>query len=294
MEHDKINRIDKAIKDNPDKRSDDGRKYAELEKGLYNGKITISEADNLIKKDQRRAELRAEAKAAAKGLGLPRKVQLLNKDSTRPEEISEIKDNSVDLIITDPPYAEKYLDLYDGLAKFASHKLKPGGSVVFMTSEYFLPQVINKFSQYTNLTYWWNIKVKMKGPNLRIYPKGVIQGGKLMLWYVKGNKRLTDTKVVDFIESDRPNKDRHEWAQNPIEAEHIIKHLTVSEDSLVVDPFLGSGAFGIAAIQLGRYFVGIDIDKTVFEDARSHIITTSTTASSIEEEKDELLEDEEE
>ncbi len=38
-------------------------------------------------------------------------------------------------------------------------------------------------------------------------------------------------------------------------------------DSLVVDPFLGSGAFAIPAIKLDRYFLGIDIDKEPLENA---------------------------
>jgi DNA modification methylase len=35
----------------------------------------------------------------------------------------------------------------------------------------------------------------------------------------------------------------------------------------VVDPFLGSGAFAIPAVKLGRYFIGIDIDKETLDNA---------------------------
>jgi hypothetical protein len=50
---------------------------------------------------------KAETEAAARALKLPDKVTLLNADSMKleediPDEI--IKDNSVDLIVTDPPY----------------------------------------------------------------------------------------------------------------------------------------------------------------------------------------------
>ena len=38
-------------------------------------------------------------------------------------------------------------------------------------------------------------------------------------------------------------------------------------DSLVVDPFLGSGAFAIPAIKVDRYLLGIDIDKEPLENA---------------------------
>lgn len=62
-----------------------------------------------------------------------------------------------------------------------------------------------------------------------------------MLWYVKGEKRLATAHVYDFIQSVTPDKSKHPWAQSSVEAEHIIKNLTINEDSLVVDPFLGSG-----------------------------------------------------
>ena len=40
--------------------------------------------------------------------------------------------NSIDCIITDPPYGESYLPLYSALAETASRLLKPGGSLLIM------------------------------------------------------------------------------------------------------------------------------------------------------------------
>ena len=39
----------------------------------------------------------------------------------------------------------------------------------------------------------------------------------------------------------------------------------------IVDPFMGSGSTGVAAAQLGRAFVGVEIDPTHFETARRRI-----------------------
>jgi DNA modification methylase len=36
---------------------------------------------------------------------------------------------------------------------------------------------------------------------------------------------------------------------------------------VVCDPFMGSGTTGVAAVQTGRSFVGIEIDPTYFEIA---------------------------
>lgn len=39
----------------------------------------------------------------------------------------------------------------------------------------------------------------------------------------------------------------------------------------VLDPFMGSGTIGVACMQQGRNFVGIEIDPTYFEEARTRI-----------------------
>lgn len=43
----------------------------------------------------------------------------------------EIQDNSIDLILTDPPDGFEALGIYEGMAWLADRVLKPGGSLVF-------------------------------------------------------------------------------------------------------------------------------------------------------------------
>jgi DNA modification methylase len=61
-------------------------------------------------------------------------------------------------------------------------------------------------------------------------------------------------------------------AQSPVEAEHFINSTTV-ENQVVVDPFLGAGTTGIAALRLHRQFIGIEIDKDRFDIAEANIKT---------------------
>jgi ParB-like chromosome segregation protein Spo0J len=288
----KVEQVIKAAEEAPDTRLGvdyDGRyrgksgpTYAELLKDARAGTVKPEKAYNIIKHERNIIKKREEAEKAAKELGLPDKVILLNADSMNNEAIPEIKDNSVDLIVTDPPYLKDHaLELYDGLARFAAKKLKEGGSLVFFYGKYQEPEIHQIFAKYKDqLSWWWSFCVNHEVANTtRMHAKGVRVSWKPMLWYVKGTKRLTSNDVFDFIQSKKPDKTNHPWAQSHIEAEYLIKNLTVSEDSLVVDPFLGSGAFAIPAIKLGRYLIGVEKDKEIFENARNYLIKeTATTA----------------
>ena len=87
-----------------------------------------------------------------------------------------------------------------------------------------------------------------------------------MLWYFKrsgnGNSQgpTMYSDIEDLIESQPADKTMHEWEQSTIEANHIIKPLTV-EGQIVLDPFMGYGTNGMAALELNRKFIGIEIDK---------------------------------
>ena len=266
----------------------------EVNKKLKEGKTDIATEYNKIVKAEKRVRAREEAEAFAKTLSLPDKIILLNKDSTNIEELTEIPDNSVDLIITDPPYAGDTLPIFEGLARFASKKLKEGGNLVFFFGQYHLPEITNLFSKYESegLNYGWQLAIIHSGAHSRFHYLGVHIAWKPMLWYTKRPKssKTTTTRydshnpswqpnITDVIHSTPPDKSRHDWAQSPTEAEYIIKHLTINEHSLVVDPFLGSGAFGIAAAKLNRYFIGVEIDKETFENAKNYLITETTATT---------------
>jgi site-specific DNA-methyltransferase (adenine-specific) len=78
--------------------------------------------------------------------------------------------------------------------------------------------------------------------------------------------------MPDLFKSSKPDKSLHRlrWNQSEVEAEHFIKYLTVEND-IVFDPFMGSGTFGVAALKLGRQFIGCEIDKETFETAEANI-----------------------
>lgn len=65
---------------------------------------------------------------------------------------SDIADSSVDFIITDPPYPREYLPLYGNLRDVACRVLKPGGSLIVMCGQSYLPDVIGTLSDSETLS----------------------------------------------------------------------------------------------------------------------------------------------
>jgi site-specific DNA-methyltransferase (adenine-specific)/modification methylase len=66
-------------------------------------------------------------------------------------------------------------------------------------------------------------------------------------------------------------KNPHHPTQKPLRVlEHIIR-ITTDEGDTVFDPFMGVGSTGVAAIRLGRKFIGIEIDPAYFNAAHERI-----------------------
>lgn len=60
--------------------------------------------------------------------------------------------------------------------------------------------------------------------------------------------------------------------QKPIELINRILLASTKENDLVLDPFCGSGTTGIAALESGRRFIGIETEKKYLELAKQRII----------------------
>ena len=96
----------------------------------------------------------------------------------------EVRSGSVDLILTDAPYDSRYLDLFKPLSLFANRVLRPGGSLVVMMGQSYLPLVLNDLSAH--LTYHWIIATLLGQRRTLIKARRVFAGYKPMLWFTEG------------------------------------------------------------------------------------------------------------
>ena len=64
--------------------------------------------------------------------------------------------------------------------------------------------------------------------------------------------------------------------QKPLTLLERIIMASTKENDLILDPFMGSGTTGVAAVKLGRRFVGIDVEKQYFDLAEKRISAISS------------------
>ena len=99
------------------------------------------------------------------------------------------------------------LYLYKDLGKFASEKLKQGGSLVTYVGQITLPEVISVLSE--NLKYVWQICVKHSGHfgNVRLSGGVIISVAcKPLLWFVKGERSNIPAGLSIMWNQNHPRK----------------------------------------------------------------------------------------
>lgn len=184
------------------------------------------------------------------------------------ESGKNIATESVDLIFTDPPYAEKCMYLYQELLNLSVRVLKQSGSLVM-----YAPNQLDKIFRMiadAKLNYADIIAVHQNGSTPKLWKNGIWADCKFLIWCFKGDKPTKFHDLSNFIQSEAVDKHNHEWEQSTVEASTMIKPLTL-EGMTVLDPFMGSGTTGIATVKLGRKFIGIEIDPLHYSNAQRRL-----------------------
>jgi site-specific DNA-methyltransferase (adenine-specific) len=91
----------------------------------------------------------------------------------------------------------------------------------------------------------------------------------LILFFEKGKRRLNDLGVADVIAV--PRIHRGYPAEKPPAVSEVLIAQSSTRGELVADPFLGSGSVGVAALTLGRRFIGTDINPEALRVAAERL-----------------------
>jgi hypothetical protein len=222
---------------------------------------------SIIEKMDELAQQKRVEEVIREGLGKNVKSTLFN---SRFQD-ADIPDNSVDVIITDPPYPKAFLPLYSELAVFAKRVLKPNGSLVALSGNLYIEECLRRFSEH--LEYRWIVCFgSLNRPGSVQINTAIIQKQmwKPVLVYSKPPlKRLSIT--YDFVESPAPEKSLYEWQQSVPPFEELVR-LFSKEGDTVCDPMMGVGTTGIAAVRNKRRFIGIEMDKERFKISKARIV----------------------
>lgn len=204
------------------------------------------------------------------------------------ELLKNIPDNSVDLIIADPPYGINFTKGY----KSGNKKLVYGDDgfsvMVFMDDilkEYkriLKPDsAIYIFTRFDVLPYWWlKIKRYFIVKNHLVWDKSTIGMGDLygnygnsyesIVFATNGNHKLNGKRDGSILKFKRCKQEYHE-TQKPVDLLEYLILKSTNKNAVVLDPFMGSGTTGIACINTDRKFIGFELDESYYEIAKKRI-----------------------
>jgi DNA modification methylase len=192
------------------------------------------------------------------------------------EVMKSIPDKSVDAVITDPPYGIKRDKGFEGFGGFgtpiARKKYEGDWDNERPNSDYF-KQILriaktvlifggNYFSDYLPVSnHWiaWDKRNTM--PTF---------GDCELVWTnIKRNSVKMITKEYNGLIG--KEEERFHATQKPVKIIHWLINNYIDENTTILDPFMGSGTTGVAFVQTGRNFIGIEIDPTYYAIAEKRI-----------------------
>ena len=186
------------------------------------------------------------------------------------EILKELPDNSVDLVLTDPPYGINYdnkdlnrqspenfgkiendngeIDYLNLITEFQriSKMVIVFGAINFMQD---LP--------YKGIWICWDKRTKIEADKVFGSPFELAWCNK-----ISGYDKIYRIMHGGVINADRKElKKRVHPTQKPVELMKRIIEDFSKEDDIVLDPFLGSGTTAVACKQLKRNYIGIELSE---------------------------------
>lgn len=209
--------------------------------------------------------------------------------------LKKIPDNYVDLVVTDPPYnvSQKeninYKDLnvtknfgewdynFDPIPVLKELKrvLKPTGQIYVFCSTRQIPIYVSVFEKewfFRNLLVWYKTN-----PPPRLSKTNFLFANEYLVYAINekvkpGSVTFNFSKQTEmhntFITSSLQSKERLKEnnkavhpTQKPLSILKRLIEISSNEGDIVLDPFMGVGSTAIAARQLGRDFLGSEINE---------------------------------
>lgn len=228
----------------------------ELAEKVRSGEMAQGRAIKLHKQQQREAENERLVQEAKERLKISKPFTVITGDFRT--ALDTIPDGSIDAIITDPPYPRDYIPLLTDLSQVAARVLKPHGILAVMIGQTYLPEVYERLTEH--MDYHWTLAYLTPGGQaVQQWERKINTFWKPIITLTKG--KYEGAWIGDVAKSDVNDNDKnhHHWGQSVSGMTDLVTRLTKPGDH-VLDPFMGAGTTGVAALQENREFTGCDID----------------------------------
>ena len=196
------------------------------------------------------------------------------------EVMKTLPDNSIDLVFFDPPYGigianwDNNTDAAHSALSMVMDKLKDGGSIYATCSLHILQEMMTLLP-YKRIITWCKPNLPFR-KNLNEWEWST----EYVLWVVKGTPKTFNKPAGEdsrdywriAVENGFLNTDgfTHQ-ARKPVALLRRIIEASSTNGDTILDPFMGSGTTGVACVQTGRNFIGIEIDPQYFAIAKRRI-----------------------
>ena len=173
-----------------------------------------------------------------------------------------LPDQSIDLIITDPPYnltSEAKARVHSEMVRVCR-----GDIIVFSP-----PENAWEFPGLTSRLFW------VKSPSTKNYTKNYGRFVEMIFYYRRGasvwNKNLKWSNYTGVYEDIVVGDTGHEH-EKPLSLIERFVRIHSTPKQVILDPFCGSGTTLVAAKNLGRHYVGFDINGELVEKVKERLI----------------------
>jgi site-specific DNA-methyltransferase (adenine-specific) len=206
--------------------------------------------------------------------------------------LQTLADASVDLVITDPPYESLEKHRAIGTTTRLKHSKASSNDwfQIFPNARFeeLFAQLFRVLRRNSHLYVFCDPetafiakplaeKVGFKFWKPLIWDKKRIGMGyhyraryEFILFFEKGKRKLSNLGVADVIEV--PRVIGGYPTEKPSAVSEVLIQQSSLPDELVIDPFMGSGSVGVAALSLGRKFAGNDTCEEAITIARTRLL----------------------
>ena len=205
------------------------------------------------------------------------------------EVLKNLPENSIGLLLTDPPYG------IDFQSRYCNDKTKRTPKILNDKKPFtdFIPLIKSKIAKTGGILCFtrWDvqqifidefIRNGLKPKSVLIWDKKSNGMGNLkkqfgsryesIIWIPNDDFKFKSGRPQDLISVPRvpPYKLIHP-NEKPVELLEFLIEKTTSQNATVLDCFMGSGATGVACINTNRNFIGMELDEKYYKIAEERI-----------------------